>query len=700
MTSNRRRGLLPNLLIVLIVAMPLCAMALVRLSNEQLGFLGSASVQPMQNEFIYETAGSPDSLDPHISYKSFGTNVLFNVYEILYTFPWGSNSTEPRVPLLASAPPWISPDGKQYNIPLRQDVTFHDGTPFNASCVKWNIERAVKMFYLDGPVWTFIGPLKGGSAVEGEARANGPTSAQFQAAFDDWVANSSAIVVLDTYTIQFNLEYASSAFIPTMSHTVGSIISPSFAIAHASNPAWANWDGYAVDYGEKDTYMKNHTCGTGPYMLDEWIVDVHIKLVAFSDYWRADEIVPSIAPPAYAGAIQTVYYKTNEDANGRMSNLRGALADSVYWPKANAEEIWDDVLRESKDPSINVSAGDLSYDLMAFTFKFTDLNISRGGVWKMVTSPFIYRDLRKCFAYAFDYDAAIHSIIGGWGFQAKGFIPQGMAFHNSSYWQERYDIDEAVAYWNAAMNEPGFMNTINAMEGHIDLYYSESSIIDQQGLLLIRDGFATVMAQPSTNLTGISPTPEIRLNTLESALYQELLENNAVPIWLIGWVPDYADPDNYAWPMAHSLGIHMSSSGYGNSTVDDWINLAKKEMDTSVRQALYGSIQKQLAYDQPSIYMFQSSEFRVWREWARGAGLAYSPMHGFYFYHVWKVAPTTTTTTTTATTPTTTTTTTTTSTTTATPTEPGDMMGLVLVASAAAGLIVVVIVIVRIRRGS
>ena len=35
----------------------------------------------------------------------------------------------------------VSPDGLQYTFKLRQGVTFHDKTPFNAEAVKWNFDR-------------------------------------------------------------------------------------------------------------------------------------------------------------------------------------------------------------------------------------------------------------------------------------------------------------------------------------------------------------------------------------------------------------------------------------------------------------------------------------------------------------------------------------------------------------------------------
>src|SRR5436190_261489 len=35
----------------------------------------------------------------------------------------------------------VSPDGLVYTFKLREGVKFHDGTPFDANAVKWNVER-------------------------------------------------------------------------------------------------------------------------------------------------------------------------------------------------------------------------------------------------------------------------------------------------------------------------------------------------------------------------------------------------------------------------------------------------------------------------------------------------------------------------------------------------------------------------------
>jgi peptide/nickel transport system substrate-binding protein len=598
-----------------------------------------------ENTFIVETIGNPDSMDPHTNYESrgwrngdlcFGSNLHYNIYETLYTYPWGSNNTEPSVPLLASAAPVISADGMQYNITLRENVIFHDGTPFNASCVKWNFERAIKQFDTHGPVWMIAEPLKGGEDVEAAAYSNGTRSAEFIAAFDHWQANSSAIVILDTYTVQFNLEHPFTPFIAAITYPVGSLMSPSYVLSNPNNDTGPMDSHWGVLHGESHTWMETHTCGTGPYLLDDWRPNEFVKMVIFEDYWRADVTEAAIRPPAYAGTLTEIYYKTNEDTTGRLQNLRTGLADSVYWPTTNADVIWNNVTLGSRDPNIDVITGGFSYTLMAFTFNLNPVNITRGAVMKEVQSPFIYRELRKCFAYAFDYQAAINVIVRGWGFQAKGFIPQGMFGHDSSYWLERYDIGEAVAWWNSAMNVPGFVEAINAMEGYIDLFYSSGNTIRKEGYRLMKEGFSRVMTHQDVNLTGISPTPEVRVNELGFDGIFEKRENNELPIWLIGWAPDYADPHDYAWRFVHSNGTFMIATSYGNDTVDEWIVNASKSNDPAKRLDLYAKIQAQVTYDQPSIYMYQPREFEVRRAWLEGSGLEYSPVHGYYWYHIYK----------------------------------------------------------------
>lgn len=87
------------------------------------------------------TTLKPRTLDPADSYELAGLNVIYNVGESLYTYKVGSTDIKP---LLATSLPEISEDGLIYTIPLRQEVSFHDGSAFNAEAMAFSLQRFIK----------------------------------------------------------------------------------------------------------------------------------------------------------------------------------------------------------------------------------------------------------------------------------------------------------------------------------------------------------------------------------------------------------------------------------------------------------------------------------------------------------------------------------------------------------------------------
>src|SRR5690349_19430601 len=82
----------------------------------------------------------PTSLDPHKSSIAADLYVLEAFYDRLVH----QSPDVEAIPGLATS--WtFSADGKQMNMKLRNDVTFHDGLAFNAAAVKQNIERALTL---------------------------------------------------------------------------------------------------------------------------------------------------------------------------------------------------------------------------------------------------------------------------------------------------------------------------------------------------------------------------------------------------------------------------------------------------------------------------------------------------------------------------------------------------------------------------
>jgi peptide/nickel transport system substrate-binding protein len=90
-----------------------------------------------KNPIVYGLTLQPSGFDPHVHSSSELGIVLRQVYDTLvYRHP------ETREFVAGLATSWtISNDGLTYTFTLRQDVTFHDGTPFNAQAVAANLDR-------------------------------------------------------------------------------------------------------------------------------------------------------------------------------------------------------------------------------------------------------------------------------------------------------------------------------------------------------------------------------------------------------------------------------------------------------------------------------------------------------------------------------------------------------------------------------
>ena len=84
------------------------------------------------------TIGMPESFKGFSPYKEIGRqgyNVAVNIVDTLTTY--GADYV-PK-PMLAES--WEQPDAKTWRFHLRQNVTFHDGTKFDAEAAKFSLER-------------------------------------------------------------------------------------------------------------------------------------------------------------------------------------------------------------------------------------------------------------------------------------------------------------------------------------------------------------------------------------------------------------------------------------------------------------------------------------------------------------------------------------------------------------------------------
>lgn len=375
--------------------------------------------------------------------------------------------------------------------------------------------------------------------------------------------------------------------------------------------------------------MSDHMCGTGPYMLTDWVPDQFIELDINPSYHRTSDMTG-------AGSLEKIFIKTNEDVNGRSPNLRTGRIDGCYWPTTNALDIWDPVAEESMNDNIVVSTLGATFTVMFFGFNMGNFNTTAGDV---ILSPFADKDFRQAASWAFDYDAFMSAAVNGFGRQAKGPIPYGMFGYNETSYTFEYNLTAAVEEWNLALTDTDFVDSMNDMGNTMTIYYNSGNTVREQGSLLLADGLANMTSHADADdqvAAGMTSEMTFTTQALEWSNYLDHIRNRQMPIFFVGWAPDYADPDNYVYPFCYHAGTYAQRIAFNNSDVNDYYLLAKAEADLDIRKEYYDRINDILAEESPYLWVYQATEFRTWRAWLDGDGLEYNPMHGIYFYHVFK----------------------------------------------------------------
>ena len=661
---------------------------LVSFQLNQVSISDATSLSTSNSSILWEITDQPDYMDPHKNYEYYGSWVQYNIYETLFTYSWDSQNTNPTEPLLATTVD-ISADGLTYTFILRQGVTFHDGTPFNATCVQMNFWRMLGRGWDDGfgPVWMIAEPILGGQAIEDAVFEYGERSPEHIAAWTNWVDNVAAVVVTGDYEVEIHLSYPFAPFLAALTHPVGSMISPSYFMHHGG-----------MSPGSSDYTLDTQACGTGPYILDKWILDDRIDLKLNEQYWRADA---AKATHPNAGAVTDVTLKLNTDSNSRILNLQAGFTDACEWPTSKAYQVWNNVTLvgdgtvQSLNPNLKVWAGYPTFDMTFFGF---NLNLYLNVSGEIRDNPFVNWELRAAISYAFDYRALINNDLNNLGVQLQGPIPMGMFAHYNDLYMFEHDMTNAVTRWNNAMANG--LDTILANNSYeLNIYYNAGNSGREAASHLVKDAIQNIISDPSSSDPSSSLT--INVQALEWANYLYLLRNRYLPIFFDNWTPDYADPSNCITPIVKTTGVFANRIGLVGSlgeggvvwdapTVDLWIADAAQETDPSTRVTLYQQIQEAIVAHCAYIWGYQAASFHV--ESASMNGYVFNPMHAAYFYQYYKLNVTTTTTTTSQTTSTGTT-----STGTSTGLDGGELNPLTF-AIAVGSSIVILIVIVLIYR--
>jgi len=187
------------------------------------------------------------SLDPAGSNDVPSSNVQANIFETLVK----QDENMELQPGLAEE--WEAVEDNVWEFKLREGVTFHDGSEFNADVVKANIERIL------------------------DPEVASPRAFLYEVITD--------VEVVDDYTVRFTTEYPFSPLPAHLAHNGGGMVSLEQIEA----------DYAAMEEGEEPGAVINENpIGTGFFKFDEWEPGQHVRLVKNEDYWGEPALLDSV----------------------------------------------------------------------------------------------------------------------------------------------------------------------------------------------------------------------------------------------------------------------------------------------------------------------------------------------------------------------------------------------------------------------
>lgn len=266
--QSRRRslrlGVLSTLAVLFCLGLVAVAILLLAGTDEDSGGDG--------DRIVYGLTLNPSGFDPHIHSSNELGIPFYSVYDTLvYRHP----QTLDFVPGLAER--WeMAPDGLSWTFYLRQDVTFHDGEPFNAQAVAANLDRITNPEIGSRKAALLLGPYAG-------------------------------YTIVDAYTITLALAEPYAPLLDALSQVYLGIASPR-----------------ALSDYTKNAYQW-HQVGTGPYMLDEIVPGERIVIRRNPDYnWG-----PVFYAPVTDASLDTVEFRFYEDAPTRSQALEGGAVQAI-----------------------------------------------------------------------------------------------------------------------------------------------------------------------------------------------------------------------------------------------------------------------------------------------------------------------------------------------------------------------------------
>ncbi|MBN1861401.1 MAG: ABC transporter substrate-binding protein [Candidatus Thermoplasmatota archaeon] len=362
---------------------------------------------PANTTFVFGCAGDADKLDPGDITDRESSLRTDQIFEGLVTYQTDNTLIRPCLAIY-----WIvSRAGTVLTFFLRHNVTFHDGTAFNATAVVFSLDR--------------------------QFNQSNPYHQYGQWAYWDYLfTNIKKVTALNEYTVRITLDHPDSSILSSLAMPTAAIVSPTNAQL---------WGADA----------NKHPCGTGPFQFVEWVPDDHITLTKNPQYWDG--------PPL---GIDTLIFKVIPDPTMRLQALQNNTIQGMEYP-APAHF---DTIQANQNLSLQVGASmSIGYLAINNGYGYNDTNANRrhdkSEPWVQTpgySTPLTNRKVRQAMNYAINKTAII-ALCQGTADTVVNGMPPFMLGYNDNIKDYPYDPDRARQLLTQAGYPQGFNTTLWVM---------------------------------------------------------------------------------------------------------------------------------------------------------------------------------------------------------------------------------------------
>jgi len=677
-----KKSSLAVLLLIAIIMVPLVALHNMRVLATDLAVL------------VVDRLGEPRDIDPAWAYDTASADLLMNVYESLIWF--NRTNVDTFIPRLATS--WslttineTSPEGihwaQRLTFVMRTGVHFQsdgvndipgEGSLLTLQDVEYTFERLLVTEAATGVSWMFWEPLFGagwaGDLNYTLTTLGYPINATtgWNTKMDDAIDHAVESNINSTL-VWFNLATPYEPFLQILSQTWGGIMNQAWCVWHGDWPGmnacpddeWYLWHDPATSplYSSSPASPGPNldaALGTGPYMLDYWNQGSGgaWSIIKNPSYWEG-WTVPfrhtgwGSGETAIGGHVDRYTSNYIPEWSTRKFRFLGGLSDLCDVPIS-----YEQVLGQ---PGIRClyPLPQLVCWACFFNFLVVDNSTHLGVVQPNSTfsqfgaPPNIMNDtnFRLAFAHMFNYAAYLSGALRNEAVSPVTPIIPGITYYDAAIGQTEdpslnqskkygitgepagqlaYDLNLAKTYLQAAWGGQLWANGFT-----LDAVYNEGNLRRQYVAILMRDAFNTMNALYGTKFT-------VNVVSLPWNLFRTQWRQRTLSYFIQGWLADYPDAHDFAFPFMHSGGAFSRYQGFNgvtsfpSSSVDSHIEAGIATADPVARQGNYSWLQQYYVDNAPGFCTDQPTSRHFQRDWVQG--WYYNSIYpGNYVYDLWKL---------------------------------------------------------------